>query len=306
VFLVGAAIGSALTLGAAKTFTLSAPPPRLSPNQLNPLSLTELLATHPEQLQKVDLAAMNLACAFRLPGADELLAEAKLAILDEWTARVKRETERHLYRLNDPRYSAHYKNSEALYRMEMLCQVLQEDCGVRYNLDRVRDVRFSDARDLFIHGMIGDSNGGTCVSMPVLYTAVARRLGYPVHLVRAKGHIFCRWDGRGERWNIEATGSGGMDSFPDKHYMTWPEAITQDEVKRGEYLKTLDPSEEFAVFLAARGHCLQDNGRFAEAHVAYAYAHKLDPTARDYLGFLLESVKKGAHSDEARPTTRPH
>ncbi len=40
--------------------------------------------------------------------------------------------------------------------------------------------------------MIADDNGGTCVSMPVLYTAVARRLGYPVKLVLAKGHAFCR------------------------------------------------------------------------------------------------------------------
>jgi hypothetical protein len=264
--------------------------------------------TLPEQLQQTDVAAMNLACASNLPGADKLSVDEKLTILDEWTLRVKRETERHLYRLMDSRYSGHYRRSEALYRMEMLCQVLQEDCGVRYNLDRVRDVRFADARDLFIHGMIGDSNGGTCVSMPVLYTAVARRLGYPVHLVRAKGHIFCRWDGRGERWNIEATGSGGMDTFPDEYYMHWPAAITEEEVRRGEFLKTLNTTEEFAVFLAARGHCLEDNGRLTEAQVAYAYAHKLDPTARDYLGFLLESVKrelKDAHSNEARPTTRP-
>ena len=127
--------------------------------------------------------------------------------------------------------------------------------------------------------------------MPVLYTAIARRLGYPVRLVKAKSHIFCRWDGRGERWNIEATASGGMDSFSDDYYKQWPEPITQDEVERGEYLKTLTPAEELAVFLAARGHCLADIGRIHEAQVAYARAHQLDPVSREYLSFLLNSVR---------------
>jgi len=69
-----------------------------------------------------------------------------------------------------------------------------------YNKQRVRDVDFKNSRDLFLHGMVGSDNGGTCVSMPVLYVAVGRRLGYPMRLVLAKAHVFARWDdaARGE------------------------------------------------------------------------------------------------------------
>ncbi len=43
----------------------------------------------------------------------------------------------------------------------------------------------SDSRFLFIHGLL-TGFGGTCVSMPILYLAIARRLGYPLKLVETK------------------------------------------------------------------------------------------------------------------------
>ena len=145
----------------------------------------------PDEIAKTDIAVLNLLCAQGLPGAEKLDIDACLAH-NRWLGcnGEERETARHLYRVNDPRYADHYKHSEAVLRMEMLLQVLQEDLGVHYNLERVRDINFTDSRDLFIHGMIADKNGGTCVSMPVLYAAIARRLGYPVKLVLAKEHVF--------------------------------------------------------------------------------------------------------------------
>src|SRR5690606_17194252 len=106
------------------------------------------------------------------PGAENLNIPAVLAKLDEWAAKVKFETERHLYRVTDPRYAEHYKHSEARLRAEFIVQCLQEDCGVHFNMDRVRDVDFSRPQDLFIHGMVNSDNGGTCSSMPVLYAAI--------------------------------------------------------------------------------------------------------------------------------------
>jgi hypothetical protein len=64
--------------------------------------------------------------------------------------------------------------------MLMLITVLQQDFNVHYNPERIRSVDFKNPEDLSIHGMLASNNGGTCVSMPVLYAAVARRLGYPV------------------------------------------------------------------------------------------------------------------------------
>ncbi|MFO8014339.1 MAG: hypothetical protein R6X20_13660 [Phycisphaerae bacterium] len=128
-------------------------------------SLAQLLSNSPEELQGIDIGEMNLLCAEGLPGAEDLDVDRCLATLDRWADRVRRETERHLYRVQDPQYAAHYRNSEAYFRASMLLQVLQEDCGVHYNKERVRDIDFTNSRDLFLHGMVGSHGGGTCVSM---------------------------------------------------------------------------------------------------------------------------------------------
>ncbi len=209
-----------------------------------------------DELRRQDLALVNLRCAEGLPGSENLDIQSCLATLNQWTQRVRFETERHLYRAHDPKFAKHYRNSEAYLRASMMIQVLQEDLGVKYNMERVRDIDFTKSQDLFIHGMIGHDNGGTCVSMPVLYTAIARRLGYPIFLTTAKAHVFCRWDDGKERFNIEGSGNG-FSAFDDEHYMKWPKPISPEEVEAGYYLKSLSPGEELAVFLSARGHCLE-------------------------------------------------
>lgn len=216
---------------------------------------------------------------------------------------VATETMRHAYRVTDPKYAAHYRHSYAYFCIEMMLQTLQEDCGVKYNLDRVRDPDFSDSRDQFLHGLVGKSpmeiRGGTCVSMPVLYTAVGRRLGYPIKLVLGSGHVFCRWDdadgawakangmSNAERFNVE--GTDGFTAYPDAFYEQFPEPIHKARVERGELLKSLTPAEEVAVFLAARGHCLNDNRRFNEAIEAYETATRYMPQATAWPSFAAKT-----------------
>jgi len=225
-------------------------------------SLDELLKMTPDQIAHVDIAEMNLLCATGLPSAEKLDINRCLAKLDEWTARVNFETDRHLYKFRrDPN---DYDNSEGYFRMLMLITVLQQDYGVHYNPQRIRDIDFTKSKDLFVHGMIEDENGGTCVSMPVIYTAVARRLGYPVKLALAKAHTFCRWDAPNDRFNIEATNQG-MNCFDDAYYSAWPEKVSDAEIKANRYLISLSPAEELASFLASRGHCLSDTGRSQKA-----------------------------------------
>ncbi len=62
------------------------------------------------------------------------------------------------------------------------------------------------------------------------------------------------------------------------------------EIKSGNYLQSLTPRKELAVFLAARGHCLQDNGRLDECLVAYAQANQLAPKNPVYGYFLTEAM----------------
>ena len=91
---------------------------------------------------------------------------------------------------------------------------------------------FEDSRNLFIHGVVS-GHGGTCTSMPLMYLAVGRRLGYPLRLVLAKAHLFVRWEETGgERFNIEATTTRGLNTFSDDYYRKWPLEITEDEMRR--------------------------------------------------------------------------
>lgn len=257
-------------------------------------TLDDLLKIPADRLGEVDIAEMNLLCATGLPGAEKLDIDQALATLDDWARRVKFETDRHLYRVTDPRYADHYRHSEAYLRAEMLVQALCEDLGVKYDLAARDNFSFKDSRVAFIHGMIPppgksltDTPGGTCASMPVMYVALGRRLGYPLKLVTTKGHVFVRWDGKDhfnpawrERFNIE--GTNGFNSFPDDYYKTWPFKLTEKEVKANRYLVSLTPAEEFAEFLAARGHCGSDHSQPAFAASCYENACGYDPKRRCY------------------------
>jgi hypothetical protein len=243
-----------------------------------------------------------------LPGAEKLDVSQTLATLDQWAAQVKSETERYLSRLKDPEAAEHYGNSEAKYRAEMLVQVLQEDCGVRYhdgfdpNSDTVPV--FKSSKDCFMHGLVNDPNGGNCVSMPVVYVAVARRLGYPVKLVTSREHTFCRWDGMDhpnpawrDHFNFDAPGKG-FSIDPDDFYLTWPKPSTPEQVEANQWLKTLSPSEELALFLLMRGHVLKDNDRPRDAQVAYAIANQLWPKSRSTAFWLAKIVDRQFHLTE--------
>jgi hypothetical protein len=189
----------------------------------------------PTELEKVDVATINLLCSKGLPGAENLDIPAALARLDEWAQKVRFETERHLYRINDPKFADHYAHSETRLRAEFIVHVLQEDCGVHYNMARANEPDYRNSQDIFLHGMINSTNGGTCASMPVMYVAVGRRLGYPMKLVAAKEHLFCRWEGN-ERLNIEGATNGGVNYYEDDYYRKWPKPISDAEMATGQFL----------------------------------------------------------------------
>ena len=259
-------------------------------------SLDGLLAMSPEQLAQVDIAEMNLLCATGLPGSEGLDIDRCLATLDNWAARVKYETERHLYRLTDPRYkdhAEHYKHSEARFRAEWLVSVLQRDIGLHYHEGFVpQDVEvppFKTSKEVFLHGLMDHDDaheafGGNCVSLPVAYAAVGRRLGYPIKLVCAKEHVFCRWEGLDHpnpAWRARFNFDGAGDGFsidPDAFYLSWPRATYPDQVELCGWLKSLTPPQELAVFLSSRAGVLSHvEGDHGGAVVALAHAVRLWP-----------------------------
>lgn len=284
----------------------AAPPLDASLEAKAPTTLDELLAMPPDKAVGVELARANLLCATGLRGSENLDAATALAILDGWADRVRSETSIYLHQFAEK--PEDYNNSEPYFRIMLLITVLQQDLGVHYNMSRVDDPDFTNAQDVLICGMIGSDNGGTCSSMPVLYAAIGRRLGYPVKLVKAKEHLFCRWDGawqgKTERFNIEGAGRG-MNSFPDSHYMAWPHKISQAEVERGVYLRSLSPAEDLAVCYASRGYVLEANGKIGEAATFYRFAAKLDP--RDDMLRLLtaQAVRHSAPKRASQPSFVP-
>lgn len=129
----------------------------LPPRGLAASTLDELLALPPDRLTEVDLDRMNLLVATGLPGAEELKLDAALAEIDRWATHVRTETERHMYRFHQN--PSAFEDSEGYFRMLTLVTVLQQDFGARYNPDRIYDPDFRDSRDLFIHGLIGETKG---------------------------------------------------------------------------------------------------------------------------------------------------
>jgi hypothetical protein len=269
--------------------------------------MAELLRLPDKALATVEIARMNLLCGQGLPGAEGCDIQACLVTLEDIVKRVRSETERHQYRFRQNQGA--FEHSEGFFRMLMLTVVLEEDCGVRYNPDRIgltgnatgHDEFFADSRDVFLHGLLGARRLGTCSSMPVLYVAVGRRLNYPLKLVTTKGHLFVRWEGEREQFNVEATGHG-LNRFDDDYYRRWPFPVTDEEVQAEGYLKSLTPAEDLAVFLSMRGMCLREAGHRAEAAESFAAASRLAPGCRGYR-LMLESFGGGDH-DRRISTTK--
>jgi hypothetical protein len=184
--------------------------------------------------------------------------------------------------------------------------VLQRDVGVHYHEGFVPADQpvppWKTSKETFIHGLLDHEDarrafGGNCVSLPILYAAVGRRLGYPVRLVNSKEHVFCRWVGEDhpnpawrDVFNFDGAGNG-FSIDPDEFYMSWPRRSTAAEVKLHDWFSPLTPQKELALCMLQRGHVLrvvaQDN---AAAQIAYAHAHQLWPQNANSLVWLSRTV----------------
>ena len=286
----------------------AAPLPR--PNKAKDAQLTlGRLAELPEsELADIDIALTNLLCSEELPGRGERPTRTCLKVLDRMTEAVRSETSRNYHRF--AANPAEFDHSEEFYKVAMLNTVLGQDFGLRYNPKKIAAVSvenlndqsfYEHADDVFLSGLLGASKMGTCSSMPVLLTAVGRRLGYPLKLVAAKGHLFFRWDD-GKTWmNFECT--NGISCYPDSHYRQWPFPIADSELDEGWYLRSLTPREELAIFFSLRGQVLNFHKRTPEAILAHAQASNLHPGHPDYLAGL--ALVAGLRNATASPAAQP-
>jgi hypothetical protein len=156
------------------------------------LNWRSLLSKSDAELANVDLAGINLASLVGLPGAEGVDINRCLRAIAGWTEVVKRWTDAAYHEFFLPNPGEH-RNSEAYFRCVAMVTALQRHCGVRYDPAKIGiDVNAPfDLSEMFVHGIV-DGPGGTCATLPVLYVAIGRRLGYPLKLVGGKHHLFFR------------------------------------------------------------------------------------------------------------------
>ncbi len=258
-----------------------------------------------QELARRDIAEVNLACAVGLPGSEELDIAACCRQLDDWAKIALRATQRAMKRR---RCSDRYGDlSHSQFRMLVLTSVLVQTLGIKFDLEAMEgDFDASDSRRLFVHGLLA-GHGGTCVSMPVLLAAIGRRLDYPIKLVLAPNHMFCRWTSDSETFNIEAT-SPGFNSPSDEHYLTWPKRISPDQQSEtGWWLRDLSPREELAYFLAHRGFCWLEHFQSHLAVEAHFHAVRLQPPPPLHLEdwFISSLLHRALVEARARPREIP-
>ncbi len=169
-------------------------------------------------LRNRDIAEINLTAAAGLPGAESLDIGAHLAKLDEWAKLVDLGIRRMWKKCGRGEYRDLTPNQ---FRILVMVTVLQRNLGVRYNPACIGgDYDARDPRNNFIHGPLS-GHGGNCASLPILYLAIGRRLGFPLFMAQAKEHLFVRWEGDDDRFNIEAT-SLGFAPHDDAYYAIAP------------------------------------------------------------------------------------
>ena len=125
--------------------------------------------------------------------------------------------------------------------------------------------------------------GGTCCSLPVVYVAVGRRLGYPLKLVTCHSHLFCRWDEPcGERFNVEAN-NFSINAPNDDHFRQGRFFVGPEIEKNCCYLQSQTPKMELAGFLAQRGHRWKETGQnWKETVESFLWASALAPEQKAY------------------------
>ena len=220
-----------------------------------------------------DIAAVNLRCSLGLNESIDHLYLECLDLVSEWSCQLLEFTERnHHHFRKDPGYFDH---SEDVYRAIAMVQFVQEAVRVHYNTTFAEgEYNAIDSRNLFLTGVL-TGFGGTCVSLPVLYAALAQRIGHPVELAHTWEHYYCVWNSQ-NGFCFEAAGRG-FDKRTHEYYRHFRRIVTEEDESTFGFLRPLSRKELFACFAKERSHCLQEQFRFDEALEADYLAKTIAP-----------------------------
>jgi len=120
-----------------------------------------------------------------------------------------------------------------------------------------------------------DTRQGNCFTMPILYVAVAQRLGWPVYPVSVPDHSFVRYvDPALKEQNIETTSNGGY--VPDDRYAK-DFLVSKAGRQSGVYLRTLTYHEMLGDLVATNGIYFGQQGQLAKSVAYLKLATRLNP-----------------------------
>jgi len=132
-----------------------------------------------------------------------------------------------------------------------------ENATFEYNRD---DLLAQKKESQFLNGYLA-TRKGSCLTMAMLYLALADRLGWPIRAVRAPYHYFCR-DAGMKDGNLEATGFGGFT--PDSAYIA-DLKVPEAALRSGAYMKSLTRKEYLATLLEVNARLFHDRGDLRKA-----------------------------------------
>lgn len=131
----------------------------------------------------------------------------------------------------------------------------------------------NDPDDLFLHSVL-DRRQGYCLSLSVLYLAIAERMGLDLYGVVVPGHFFVRYDSNRIRHNIETTSNGA--SPPDEHYVA--KFNVPDNNRNSIYMRNLNKRQTLGCFFNNLGNVYSDIGDLDTAMLALERAVLINPS----------------------------
>ena len=149
---------------------------------------------------------------------------------------------------------------------------------------------------------------GNCVSIPILFLILRKRLGLDMTLSTAPLHVFVKYtDDDGRTWNLEPTSGAG---FTRDVWYRRKTPMTEQAIANGIYLKTLSRREALAVMATTILDHLMAEQRYEEAIAltdvlieawpAYAYTHVKKSTAY-YRLLEAEIIRKYPNANDMPP-----
>lgn len=112
---------------------------------------------------------------------------------------------------------------------------------------------------------------GNCISLSLVYLALAEKLGQPFYPVVTPSHVFIRYDNGSIRINVEMTKQG--ESFPDSDYRKLYKIAENSTL----YLGNLGKKGILSRMISAFGQAFSDRGLYSLAAGFFKKSQLLDP-----------------------------